>query len=334
MNSRAAALEARCIELALVEPFTIARRRWDAVQNVFVKLRMNGYAGYGEVSPDGDPADVVAALEKLDTSQLDDPFDLEAPARLLPPGEARCALDMALYDLAAHSAGLSVSQLLGLPVLGLPPTSVTVPIASTTEMLARVQRLLDHPVLKIKVGFEGDIELVAQTRSVYGGAIRIDANEGWSAAEATRRLAALEPLRIQLCEQPIARGDPAALASVTSATSIPIYADEDARTATDAARLAGVVDGVNVKLRKTGGIREAIKMIAVARSHSMGVMLGCDLTTGLAATAEARLSPLVDFADIDGPLLLAQDPCPGVVYNSGSMSLPPGTGLGVKGPPW
>jgi L-Ala-D/L-Glu epimerase len=189
--------------------------------------------------------------------------------------------------------------------------------------------LADHPILKLKVGFDGDVEAVAAIRDVFPGTIRIDANEGWDADTAVERLKALEAYDIELCEQPIERKHLEDLRRVTGSTSIPIYADEDANTSADIPQLAGVVDGVNLKLRKTGGIREAVRAIGVARAHDLGVMIGCDLTSGVLATAEASVAALCDKADVDGPLLLARDPNPGVMYERGRLTLPPGPGLGV-----
>jgi L-Ala-D/L-Glu epimerase len=327
-------LDAYQRDLELAEKFTISTVSWDVASNIFVRLRHGGQEGIGEVSPDdraGDsPQGTLDTLDELDPTSLGDPFDLEQVLELLPASPARCALDIALHDLACKLAGISVAQLLGVAGRSLPPTSVTVPIADLDTMVARAQRFGDHPCLKTKVGFEGDVDAVAAIRSSYSGAIRIDANEGWSADEALERLHALERFEIELCEQPIARGQPEELARVTESTSIPVFADEDVCTAADVARFARVVDGVNLKLRKTGGIREALRAISTARALEMRVMLGCDLTSGVSATAEASIAALVDYADIDGPLLLAEDPYPGVTYEKGAMTLPWGPGLGVS----
>ncbi|MDQ3662165.1 MAG: dipeptide epimerase [Actinomycetota bacterium] len=322
-------LEAYAADLELVEPFTIARRSWDVATSVFVKVSHSGHTGIGECSPEGPPEEIVDRLEKLDLEKLDGPFDLEGVFTLLDAGPARSALDIALHDLAAKSAGVSVRELLGLSGRPLPQTSVTLAITEPSRTVSKAKDLSEHPILKVKVGFEGDVDMMEEVRSVYSGRIRIDANEGWSEAEATTRLKALERFDIELCEQPIPSGDFAALSRVTSATSIPVYADEDVRTAADVVALAGSVDGVNLKLRKTGGIREAVRAAAVARALSLGVMVGCDLTSGVAATAEASVAALADFVDIDGPLLLRYDPWPGVSYDKGMLFLPSGPGLGV-----
>ncbi|HWC15326.1 MAG TPA: dipeptide epimerase [Actinomycetota bacterium] len=330
-------LEATAIELPLAERFTIARETWDSATNVFVTLRFGGVAGVGESAPasrwDESVDSVLHQLQSVDVASLANPFNLEGVRELLPAGAGRAALDIALHDLAGKIAGLPVCKLVGSKGRALPPTSVTVPITDTERMKERAAKLADHPSLKIKVGFDGDVEAVAAIRAVFSGALRIDANEGWDTAGAIERLGDLERFDVELCEQPIAAGNHDDLARVTEATSIPIFADEDVSTAADVAALRGVVDGVNLKLRKAGGIRETLAAIHTARACGMGVMLGCDLESGIAATAGAHLAGLVDHADLDGPLLLANDPFPGVRYDNGRLILPDVPGLGVEGTP-
>ena len=333
MDSNKWDLEVIISDLPLAEKFVIARETWYSARNVFVKVSYEGEIGVGEASPDArwgeTPYSVLAQVENVNLGMLADPFDLEMLANFLPPGSARCALDIALHDLAAKLAALSLSQLLGLGSEERPSTSVTIPIAHKSQMVERALRYSDHPVLKMKVGFDGDVEAVTAVREVFDGSIRVDANEGWTTSDAISRLRLLEPLNIELCEQPIPAGNLADLRLIATTTSIPIYADEDVCTSQDVAKLAGVVDGVNLKLRKTGGLREAMKAIAVARAHGMGVMLGCDLESGIGVTAGAHLAALVDQVDLDGPLLLAEDPYPGITYRRGAMILPDGPGLGV-----
>lgn len=330
-------VDAWTLDLPLRERFTIARESWDLARNVFVAVSFGEVTGFGEVSPaegSGESAEsVLEQLRAVDLERLAGAFDLEGAADLLAPGAARSALDIALHDLAGKLAGISVGDLIGVGDRTSPPTSVTVPIADVDRMVERACSLASHPVLKVKVGFDGDVEAVRAVRGVYDGIIRIDANEGWDPSTAVDRLRKMEPLDIELCEQPIPAGDPRALAAIAEATAIPVFADEDARTSKDVASLAGSVDGVNLKLRKAGGIRETVKAIATARAHGMGVMLGCDLESGVAATAQAHVAPLADHADIDGPLLLADDPFPGVTYREGRVVRPRGPGLGLrKGP--
>ncbi len=330
-------LDAQSLELPLAERFTIARETWDSTTNVFVTLRFAGVSGVGESSPASrwgeSVQSVLQQLQTTDVSSLGNPFNLEGVRELLPPGAARAALDIALHDLAGKIAGLPVCKLLGTKGRPLPPTSLTVPITDRDQMMERARKLADHPALKIKVGFDGDVDAVAAIRTVFTGALRVDANEGWDEGDAIARLKELERFDIELCEQPIAANNHEALARVTASTTIPILADEDVSSAADVATLRGVVDGVNLKLRKAGGIRETLAAIHTARACGMRVMLGCDLDAGIAATAGAHLAGLVDHADLDGPLLLADDPFPGVRYDKGRMILPDLPGLGVEGTP-
>lgn len=324
-------VETRRLELA--EPFTIATKTWEYAENVFVHLSCDGVEGIGESSPEDrrgeSPEEVVATLAALDLGSVAGPFDLESIRNLLPAGSARCALDIAAHDLAAKTAGISVLELVGGAGGSCPPTSVTVPISSEEAMVERARSLADHPVIKMKVGFDGDVRALERIREIYDGKIRVDANEGWDAETAIASLAAMEKLDIELCEQPTPAGNLEELARVTASTTIPVYADEDVGTAADVARLVGSVDGVNLKLRKTGGIREALAAVATARALGLGVMVGCDLESGVATSAEAVVSTFADHCDIDGPLLLADDPYPTVRYDHGEVLLPFGPGLGV-----
>lgn len=328
------ALSIKTRELPLAERFTISRKTWDASVNVFVAVTYDGLTGVGEASPNDrwgeTPESVVAQLEAVDVGSLKGPFDLEGPTELLPAGAARAALDIAMHDLAARRAGIGLSELLGLAGGSRPATSVTIPISDRERMIERARSLADHPALKLKVGFEDDVDVVRAVRSVYTGRIRVDANEGWERDDAIHRLEELAPLDIELCEQPIPAGRLKDLHEVTKNSPIPVFADEDACTAEDVADLAGAVDGVNLKLRKTGGVREFMRAAAVARAHDMKLMIGCDLESGVAITAGAHVAVLVDFADLDGPLLLKNDPYPGVTYTKGTMTLPDGPGLGME----
>ena len=330
-------LEATALELPLKERFKIARETWDTTTNVFVTLRFAGVSGVGEASPDGHWGETVDSvlheLQDVEVTRLGNPFNLEGVRELLPSGSARAALDIALHDLAGKIAGVPVCKLLGSKGRPLPPTSLTIPIADVDAMLERTRSLADHPILKVKVGFDGDVDFIRAMRGVFGGAIRVDANEGWSPDEAVDRLKELEQFDIELCEQPIRSGQHEDLARVTASTSIPVFADEDVSLASDVVALKGVVNGVNLKLRKCGGIREMMAAINTARACELGVMIGCDLDTGVAVTAGAHVAGLVDFADLDGPTLLAEDPFPGLAYDKGRMILPDVPGLGVTGTP-
>ena len=330
---RRLSIEVQVRELPLKERFTIARQTWDSSTNVYVIARYGDAIGLGEVGPAdrwGESIEsVVKELEELDLSVLRGPFDLEGVAGLLPAGSARCALDVALHDLAATIAGVPLSHFLGLGGRTIPPTSITIPITDIDKMVERARGFVDHPSIKIKVGFDDDVAAVAALRGAFPGKIRIDANEGWSPEQAIERLDAMARFDIELCEQPIPGGNLNDLARVTAASSIPVFADEDVGDSRDVAKLVGAVDGVNLKLRKAGGIRELVKAVHTARAHDMNVMLGCDLDSGIQTGAGAAIASLMDHVDLDGPLLLAEDPFPSITYDKGTITLPDRPGIGV-----
>jgi len=223
--------------------------------------------------------------------------------------------------------------LLGLDPSQTPYTSFTIGISDTETTLRKLAEIGDHPVLKVKLGLGNareQIETIEAIRDRYTGTIRIDANEGWSVEEAIDLLRELARYEIEFCEQPIPAGSPQGLRAIRERCSIPIVADEDSLDARDLPALIGCVDGVNVKLAKTGGIRGALAMIHTARALGMKLMLGCMVESAIAATAAAHLSPLVDWADIDGPFLTAHDPFEGVRYERGKLVLPNAPGLGVR----
>jgi L-alanine-DL-glutamate epimerase-like enolase superfamily enzyme len=327
-------LETRVLQIPLREPFSISSATWDVAENVFVLLHRGDLVGVGEVCTDpryGDTAEsIMNQLGGSNLAELRGPFDLEGILTLLPAGTARCALDIALHDLAAQATGVSVAELLGLGGRDLPATSVTIPISTIDHMQERAREWEDHPIIKMKVGFDEDLAAVRAVREVFPGAIRVDANEGWDRDTAIERLNQLASLDIELCEQPIPAGHQDDLREVAAASPIPVFADEDVNTSDDVMALAGVVHGVNLKLRKTGGIRECLKAAHVARAVGLKLMLGCDLESGVGATAQASLASLFDHVDIDGPLAMTQDPFPGVTYETGRLVLPNGPGLGLQ----
>jgi L-alanine-DL-glutamate epimerase-like enolase superfamily enzyme len=322
----------RELNLPLVNPFTITRGTQTVSASAVVRARWNGLEGLGETAPieryDETVASVCARLETY-TVPLDDPYALDVNLAGLPPA-ARCGLDIALHDLIGKDLDRPLWRLFGLERDRTPVTSFTIGIDPIELMLVRVEAVRDHPILKIKLGAGSEIETLEAVRSRYTGTIRIDANEGWTPDEAIRLLRELERFEIEFCEQPIPAGTPHALRHIRESTGIPIVADEDAKDAGDLAALIGCVDGVNVKLVKTGGLRGALAMIHTARALGLKIMLGCMVESAILATAAAHLSPLVDWADLDGPFLVSNDPFAGITYDRGKIVLPEGPGLGIR----
>ncbi len=318
------------LELPLVHTFTIARSSEATARSVLLRLDWNGIEGLGESAPSeryGETLDSVrAALAHL--SLGDDPYALETLLDGIAPA-ARCALDIALHDAIGKDLDRPLWRLLGLDPAKTPVTSFTVGIDTPEVMLAKLDAIRDHPIVKVKLGFDRDVEVLEAMRARYTGTLRVDANEAWTPEEAVAKLAVLERAGVEFCEQPIPAGTPERLRWIRERSRVPLVADEDAKDARDLPALAGCVDGVNVKLVKCGGIRAALAAIHTARALGLRVMLGCMLESAILTTAAAQLSPLVDWADLDGPFLTAHDPFAGVTYAAGKLVLPDGPGLGV-----
>ena len=318
------------LELPLVHEFTIARGSEDVARTLAVRLRWNGLEGLGESAPIERYAESIESVSAaLAAHPLHaDPYALDAQLAGLPPA-ARCGLDIALHDLIGKDLDRPLYRLLGLEREATPRTSFTLGIAPIDETLAKVRAVGPHPILKIKLGRGAEIETIAAIRAIYTGTIRVDANEGWTPEQTVSILAELARHDIEFCEQPIPAGTPERLRWIRERSPIPIVTDEDSRDARDLGALAGCVDGINVKLVKCGGIRGALAMIHTARALGFKVMLGCMVESQILTTAAAHLSPLVDWADLDGPFLTASDPFDGIRYEAGKIILPAGPGLGV-----
>jgi L-alanine-DL-glutamate epimerase-like enolase superfamily enzyme len=318
------------LELPLVHTFTIARSSESVARTALIRLRWGDIEALGESSPSARYSESVASVAAgLEARRLgDDPYALESLLDGLPPAQ-RCGLDVALHDCIAKDVDRPLWRLLGLDPAHTPLTSFTIGIAALDEMVAKVRAVGAHPVIKVKLGTGAEVETIAAIRAIYTGTIRIDANEGWTPEAAVAILRELERYEIEFCEQPIPAGTPERLRWIRERTTIPLVTDEDSRDASDLAVLTGCVDGINVKLVKCGGIRAALAMIHAARALGLKIMLGCMVESAILTTAAAHLSPLVDWADLDGPFLVANDPFDGLRYRDGKIVLPDGPGLGV-----
>ena len=318
-----------------MHPFTIARGTEEIAETAVFRLAWNGLEGLGESVPIaryGESVESVLAYFRTHPPQGDDPYLLDDLLTAQIPPAARCGLDIALHDLIGKDCGKPLYRLLGLDPARTPVTSFTIGMSDPETTLQKVREIGSHSIAKVKLGSGDtaqDIATVELVRSAYRGTIRIDANEAWTADEAVRVLREIERFEIEFCEQPVPAGHPEQLRYVREHAKIPIVTDEDSLTAADLPKLIGCVDGVNVKLAKTGGIRGAVAMIHTARALGMKVMLGCMVESQISATAAAHISPLVDWADIDGPFLTKDDPFTGIAYERGKIVLPDGPGLGV-----
>jgi L-alanine-DL-glutamate epimerase-like enolase superfamily enzyme len=331
-------LEARIAELQLAEPFVIARDTTEVAEVVWVDVEHAGERGSGEAAPieryDESAESALAYGEEVSDSLGDDPFALDEILARLPPREyaARAAIDAALHDLCGKLTGLPVWRLLGLRRSG-PPTSWTIGLGTPEEMAEKAGRASRFPSLKLKLGGRDglDVDRVAAVREVWPGAIRVDVNEYWTLDEALESLPRLAELGVEYCEQPLPAGHPGGV-RLKAESSLPIYVDEDCHTLSDVSACAERAHGINIKLAKSGGIREAIRMAQAARSMGLGVMLGCMVESGLGIAAGASIASLCDHVDLDGNLLLREDPWPGVELVDGVQLPADSPGLGVRAP--
>ena len=334
------------LELRTTHAFNIARAAAPPVRRT-VWLRVddgNGTEGWGEAAANayyGETADTVTALLPLYEKALNDALadgDVLALARAEAAVEhaagrnpaARAALSAALHDLAGRQLGVPVWKLWGLdPVM--PASSFTIGIDEPATMVQRLEEAATYPIIKVKVGSPDDRTVLERIRKhAPGKTIRIDANTNWSVKQAVALLPLLKELDIELIEQPFKADDIGSFRILRERSAIPVIADESCRTTADIPRLAGAVDGINIKLEKCGSLREAIRMVNVARAHHLRVMVGCMLCSTLGIAAAMQIAPLVDWTDLDGAALLAIDPFHGPsLAADGSLTLNSGPGLGV-----
>jgi L-alanine-DL-glutamate epimerase-like enolase superfamily enzyme len=317
----------------LAETFTISRESQDEADVVQVELRHGDVVGFGEAAPieryDQSAESAVAWLEQVEVG--DDPFALDELFAGLPPGEdaARAALDHALHDLQGKLTGQPVYKLLGLRRSG-PPTSWTIWLGDPDDMARRTERIRDSGFRRLKLKLGGgdglDAERVAAVRRVTDLPLQCDVNEAWSLDEALEYLPQMTAL--QYCEQPLPAGDPGG-PELKRRSPVPIFVDEDCHGLADVARCSERAHGINIKLAKSGGIREAVRMVHAARALDLGVMLGCMVETGLGIAPGAHIASLMDHIDLDGNLLLGDDPWPGVDLVDGVQLPADRPGLGV-----
>jgi L-Ala-D/L-Glu epimerase len=325
-------------------PFRIARGESSTFTIVEAVLHdTHGIAAHGEAAPSaffGESVDtVIASLEaSRDVLTRADDWSIDAVhhalAQCCPDMAARAALSAASYDRLGKQAGKPLWSLLGIEPRNAPRSSFTIGLAPDLDTLTqRVRQAVEegYPILKVKLGGPNDEAAIRCVRAAGPSAeLRVDANAGWTVSQALAMLDVLADVNVVSLEQPVAVSDLAALRTVRDAASIPVIADEACRTESDVVRLADCVDGVNIKLGKCGGLREAQRMIGRARALGLRVMVGCRIESSLGITAAAQLAGLIDDADLDGAALLADDPYDGATIANGVIRLPDRPGLGVQ----
>lgn len=333
-------LEVEPLVLETKYTFKIAREARKKYRNFIFRLDWEGLEGLGEAAPQvyygEDEASVIRAVRKVEGRLEGDPEFVQESlnrgrlrAELGRDASVRAALDMALWDLRGKREGKPCYELFGLDPHATPYTSFTIGFDKPEVVREKVGESGPYRILKVKVGLPGDIELLDLVLAETGKVVRVDANEGWDLPTARKLVREMESRGVEFIEQPLPHEKVEDLATLKQESRVPIILDESVVGPGDVERCRDLGHGVNIKLMKCGGMTPALEMIALAKQRGMKVMLGCMIETSVAVTAAAHLSPLVDFADLDGNLLLAHDPYLGVKVKQGRLVLPSGPGLGV-----
>ena len=328
----------KIVNLPFRYPFTIARGTKTHQPVFVVELEFNGIKGYGEapaITYYNIPAEQMA--EDLEKKKLmAGKFALTDPERyghflhhLFPKNSFLvCALDMAGWDLYGKLRKKPLYELFNADPARAPLTDYTIGIDTTEKMIAKI-REKPWPIYKIKVGTEGDLERLYELRKHTDAVIRVDANSGWTLEEAMIKIPLFKEAGVELIEQPLHKDDWDGMKKLYATSPLPLIADESCVSENDVQKCAGHFHGINIKLTKCGGITPALKMIRKARELGLSVMVGCMNETTIGSAAIAHLSPLIDYMDADGPLLLAEDLASGLTYDYGKITLPQKPGLGI-----
>jgi L-alanine-DL-glutamate epimerase-like enolase superfamily enzyme len=334
-------LETRIRRLNLRHTWTTVMSSSEYRDTFFVEYSRDGITGIGEGAP------IIRYKESAETNRqaveslrpwlLDQKPEAFVPLmdaifrRIEGQFAAKAALDIALLDWNAQKLGVPLWRMFGLDPAAAPLTTFSIGIDKAEVIRQKVREAEEFPVLKIKVGLDNDEEVIAAVRSVTKKPLRVDANEGFkSKEEAVEKINWLEKQGVEFIEQPLPAANLEDMNWIRKRVHIPVIADEACLHPPDVPRLAPYFDGVNVKVDKCGGLLEAKRMIEMARSLGLKVMLGCMVSSSAAITAAAHLSPLVDYADLDGHLLIANDPYEGVRVEKGRLILPQRPGLGLR----
>ena len=326
-------------ELKLRHSFNLAKYSRTTTPDVQVKLELDGFVGYGEASMPpylGESVDSVTSfLSKLDLSQFADPFRIEDIHEYMdsvaPDNRAaKASIDIALHDLLGKIMGQPWYKIWGLNPANAPDTSFTIGIDKADIVRKKVDEASPYNVLKVKMGLDNDKELVDIIREKTDRPICVDANQGWDSKEKALEMCYwLAERNCLFVEQPMAKEKIEETAWLRERSPLPIIADEFLQRLPDVRRASQAYDGINIKLMKSTGMHEAYKMAVLAKALGMKVMLGCMTETSCAVTAAAQLSPMVDWADLDGNLLIANDKFDGIKIVNGKVTIPDRPGIGV-----
>ena len=326
------------IELIPRHVFRTARTTSASSRCVIVTLSDGTLTGVGEAAPSrfyGETADtVVSVLEGVRTVVEDCRNEVELMADLTSRGlrgnpAARASLEIAAHDMMGKRYGMPLYRHFELDPGDAPVTTMSIGLDQPDVMLEKAMEAREFEMLKVKLDAGTDLSIVRAIKEATGSAITVDANCSWSRDEAVEKASVLSDIGVEFLEQPVGADDIAGLAYVKERTDVPVFADESCPTSEQIPDVAQAVDGIVIKLMKCGGLVEAVRMAKAARELGLGTMIGCMMESSLAITAAAHISPLMDYADLDSGLLMANDPFRGVTIERGRMILPDEPGLGV-----
>jgi L-alanine-DL-glutamate epimerase-like enolase superfamily enzyme len=333
-------LRLHAFDLPLAHTFTISRESITSQPTLVVELSQDGVSGYGEATSnkyygftiERMAADLRQLRPQLERTQLDDPAALwsQCQPALADDPFALCALDQAAHDLWGKLRGQPVWKLWGLSAEKTPLSNYTIGIDTIETMVAKMKEFPDWPIYKIKLGTDHDLEIVRELRRHTQAIFRVDANCGWTADQAIEYSRELQKLGVEFIEQPLKADRWDDLRRVGRESALPIIADESCIVEGDVPRCAGVFQGINIKLTKCGGLTPARRMIAEARRLGLKVMVGCMTESTVGISAIAQLLPLLDYVDMDGAVLLAEDIAEGVRLERGRCIYPDAAGHGVR----
>lgn len=328
------------LHLPMRHPFTIAHGTTTVQHNLLVALEDGGHTGYGEGATShayaqfnavAMRADLEAVRPQIEAAEWETPelFWQQMIPVLGHNRFALCALDEAAHDLWGRRLGQPVWKLWGLELKNIPVSDYTIGIDSIEKMVAKMAEFPGWPIYKIKLGTDHDLEIIRALRQHTDAIFRIDANTAWSAEQTIGYAPELKALGVEFLEQPLKADDWAGMKRVFAECALPVIADESCLVEEDVARCAGYFHGINIKLTKAGGLTPGRRMITEARGLGLQVMVGCMSESSVGISAIAQLLPLLDFVDMDGALLIAQDIAHGVRLEKGVPVFPDAPGLGL-----
>ena len=336
-------LQWRRYELRLIHPFKIARETQTLNPVILVGIRKGDKIGWGEACPGDyygdDLQKIVSCFEAEKKNELPESTDLikycvglrqeypDSPS-------ARAALEIALFDLYAQATYEPIYKYLNIPSHTPPQSSFTIGIDQPDMIAKKIREASDYPLLKVKLGGGNDEDIISTIRKYTDKILRVDANCGWTKEEAARKSEWLAKENVEFIEQPLRGDDMEGFTWLKSRSALPVMLDESIQCFADLEKFAEAAHGVNIKLMKMGGLFESLDVISGARRFGWKIMIGCLIESAISITAACHLSPLVDYLDLDGNLLIKNDPCEGVHAHGGKIALPTGPGLGARPKDW